>query len=113
MKKLVNIISICFLFSNLMFAQSNDPKEVSNKQYCAMLRDGIMKVQIDGVYLTADVSLSNGNIITTDGMVIKREGGQIVLNNGECVDYLGHLIAVPAEKATTQKDVIITKKKKH
>lgn len=113
MKKLVSIIGICFLFSNLMFAQSNDNKEVSNKQYCAMLRDGVMKVHADGIYLTADVTLSNGNVITTDGTVIKREGGQIVLNNGECVDSLGHLIGAPAEKAATKKDVIITKKKKH
>ena len=93
MKKLKYLI-ILALFGNLtVSAQKTDTNQnVASPVYCAMLRDGLMKVHLEGNYLISDLTLNNGTVITTDGTIIKRKGEHIVLQNGECVDTSGRIL---------------------
>ncbi|HMG13872.1 MAG TPA: DUF6799 domain-containing protein [Saprospiraceae bacterium] len=112
MKKLIFIT--CCLFLSFSIAAQKDNKQnqdLANPTYCAMIRDGVMKVHLEGSYLVSDVTLSNGTVITTDGNLIKREGDHIVLQNGECVDTTGNVIN-PSGGYKTEKTYIIKQAKK-
>jgi hypothetical protein len=101
MKKLIGLIIVCILTLNAI-AQDNEsmkmqkPQETSAK-YCAMLKDGKIKMMQDTRDLVADVTLSNGVKIKTDGTVIKSDGTQITLKNGECVDNNGTVMNPKSE----------------
>lgn len=95
MRKLIVLVAAC-IFSLNAIAQDyqNDKSRSSDKntvKYCAKMKDGKMMVTKDDVMLTADAKLANGMTIKTDGTIIKEDGKQIALKNGECIDSNGNM----------------------
>lgn len=102
MKKLIVLIITC-IFTSGVFAQDyqNDKMQNQNQNtpaYCAMLKDGKMILMADGKQMNGDVKLNNGTKITPDAVVVKKDGTQTVLKNGECVDKDGNIVDKLIEK---------------
>ena len=98
MKKLA-LILIGSVFALNTFAQEGtttkrtaDATAIKEYKYCAEMKDGKLKVMNDENILNADVTLANGTRVTSDAMVIKRDGTKVNLKAGECVDMEGNIM---------------------
>lgn len=80
MKILLVVFTICLTFTSPFW----DPGWKTEK-YCASLRDGVMVLLKDGMIVTSEVILSDSTKITTDCVVIKKDGTKIGLKDGECI----------------------------
>jgi len=94
MRFIVLIISLYICSAGAMAQDTPDKmKPVESTKYCAKLKDGkIMVIMQDKKEVIADVNLTNGTTIKPDGTILKADGAQIDLKNGECVDSKGELI---------------------
>lgn len=96
MKKHIAFMISCFLSMNVI---AQDIKQESKKQdpvekiekYCAMLKDGRMVLMQDNMPVSAEVSLNDGSKVTTTGIVIRKNGTVVVLNDGDCIDKEGNI----------------------
>ena len=101
MKNLIVLVT-SLLFGLNVFAQDTSTNkkmqypQTSEKTYCALLKDGKMMLMTDGKTVNADVIFANGAKITIDATLKKKDGSEVVLKNGECVDANGEII--PDEK---------------
>jgi hypothetical protein len=86
------IIASIFSLNILAGDTANHPDK-----YCARIEDGKKVVMHQGKVITADVILSNGTKIQTDGIVIRPEGIRVTLEAGECIDKDG-IIAEEKDK---------------
>ncbi len=68
-----------------------DKKDWMQEKYCAVLQDGIIVIMKGGSRLTGEVTLENGNRITSDGTVILKDGTRKTLKAGDCMDMSGNL----------------------
>lgn len=102
MKSTIILITIC-IFSLNAFSQIKDtignPELEKNEKYCAILRDGIMILMKDGVAPTASVTLRDGSKVTIDGNVLRSDGINTVLKNGECIDVNGNIDNIIVENS--------------
>jgi hypothetical protein len=78
--------TICFLSLSFIYINANTPD-----QYCAKMKDGILTVAYEGNTLTSEVTLNDGSKIEPNGIVIKKDGRQILLQDGECIDSEGKM----------------------
>jgi len=94
MKKLAILFA---LFISLKAVPENhDINPFQNEdKYCAKLKDGKITVVHEGSPIAADVMLSNGTKIKSDGTIINKDGTSFILKEGECVDKSG---ALPSRK---------------
>lgn len=92
MKSIIILITLC-IFSLNAFSQIKDTTGNSghekNGKYCAILKDGIMVLMKDEVPITAVVTLRDGSKVTLDGNILRSDGINTVLKNGECIDING------------------------
>ncbi len=92
MKKIITLLSFCLCAGIAIFAaidEPRDPKKKAADKYCAQMKDGLLRVVHDGQVLTQDVILENGTKIKVDGTIIRKDGTQYVLKEGECVNVEG------------------------
>jgi hypothetical protein len=98
MKKIIVLITACAFSFTATMSQDNQKETKMQKQndanvkYCATLKDGKISVTQNNKDLGMDVKLANGATVKTDGTIIKADGSQMVLKNGECADNSGNLI---------------------
>ncbi|MDP1745803.1 MAG: hypothetical protein Q8L90_09515 [Bacteroidota bacterium] len=94
MKSTILLITVC-IFSLNAFSQIKDTTEnleqEKNGKYCAILKDGIMVLMKDEVPTTALVTLRDGSKVTLDGNILRSDGINIALKNGECIDINGNI----------------------
>ena len=94
MKSTILLITIC-IFSLNAFSQIKDTignfELEKNEKYCAILKDGIIVLMKDGVVPTAAVTLRDGSKVTIDGNVLRSDGINTVLKDGECIDINGNI----------------------
>jgi hypothetical protein len=70
--------------------QTKDVKKTM--MYCATLIDGkIILMDQNQKPTTLEVTLTDGTKITTDAIVIKKDGTRMPLKNGECIDTKGNI----------------------
>ena len=55
------------------------------------MQDGLLVVIHEGKKITADAMLPDGTIIKSTGMVVKKDGSQVMLKEGQCVDKDGDI----------------------
>src|SRR4051812_48798455 len=63
---------------------------VPNGKYCVVLNGSKPEVTVNGKPVKADVLLKNGNKITPDGTVVKKDGTIQMLKPGSCVNTEGN-----------------------
>ena len=98
MKLILTIILAVSLFLN---AKSQDtaqikkhlPAELEN-QYCASFKKGRMILKANEKEINKDVTLLNGDRLTSNCAIIKKDGSMITLKPGECVDKNGNITGV-------------------
>lgn len=94
MKNLIALIAI--FYSLIAVPENRDILPVQNEdKYCAKLKDGKVMVVHEGSPIAADITLTNGTTIKSDGTVINKDGTSFTLKEGECVDKNG---AMPSKK---------------
>jgi len=92
------------VFTLNAFAQDlsyNDNIESNNVwkyKYCAEVKDGKLTMMNEDKIMTADVTLENGTIITTDANIVKKDGTKTALKAGECVDTDGKIVQPSKDK---------------
>jgi hypothetical protein len=69
-----------------LYANSLDEQPPARTLYCIELKDGIPVLTSDGKPVLTEVTFANGTKIKTDGTVVKKDGTQFVLKEGECVN---------------------------
>lgn len=74
-----------------------DDKREAGK-FCSVLKDGTMKLEKDGILATKEITLRDGSKITKEGTVLRKDGSNVVLKNGECIDMDGNIQNIPLEK---------------
>src|SRR3954462_12951388 len=62
---------------------------MGNTKYCASMSNGKMVLMSNGKTISQEVNLDNGDKITADGALIKKDGSKTMLKSGECVDKAG------------------------
>jgi hypothetical protein len=88
MKKIILLLfcfSIQFVSAQKSITKEKDPAI----SYCATLVNGKMVIMQDKKIMENTVVLKNGLKISTDGILIKRNGSKVLLTNGECVNQNG------------------------
>lgn len=70
--------------------------------FCAKMVDGKLIVLFDGNILTSEITLDNGTRVKTDGTVVSKDGGRLVLKEGECIEQNGKVVEDPARKDIQQ-----------
>jgi hypothetical protein len=88
MKTLFVLITACLFFVSAKAQQVSQVQEPTGK-YCVVMKDGVRKVTVDGMIITAEVVLSDSTRLTPDGTVIRGDGARAVLKVGECVGKTG------------------------
>lgn len=72
-----------------------------DSSYCLVLKDGMtMLTTTGGKEIHTDILLENGTKITPSGNVVKKDGTQTLLKEGECVSSTGETVI---GKATRKK----------
>lgn len=95
MKKLC--VLALFSLSTAAFAQDDMKiKQGSSSQdssYCLVLKDGMtLLTTTAGKEIHTDITLENGTKITPSGNVVKKDGTQTMLKEGECVSSTGETV---------------------
>lgn len=77
---------------NYIFDDGTDSKtNINADAYCAVIKGNKLLVMYNGKEITEDVMLSNGTKIRKDGIVVKKDGTQTTLKEGECIDLEGEM----------------------
>ena len=88
MKKSIGILA--FLFGALCMGAQSAKKMMGEKQdsvYCLTMKDGIaVLTSSSGRVITNDINFSNGNRLTTKGLITKKDGTQIIMKTGDCTN---------------------------
>ncbi len=86
-------------------------KQPEMGKYCTILKDGSMKLEKDGVVATKEITLRDGSKITREGTVLRKDGSNVILKNGECVDMDGNIENIPLEKMEEKNNLTDADKK--
>jgi hypothetical protein len=102
---IIHLISVCF-FTNFITASSFATRNYENETspYCALLKNGKIILTVDGKQVYADVKLSKGAKVTTEGIVIYPDGSRMILKNGECIDKEGNVMDFSGTKTRKLKN---------
>lgn len=115
MKSTILLITAC-VFSLNAFSQIKDTtgnlEQEKNGKYCAILKDGIMVIMKDEVPTTALVTLRDGSKVTMDGNILRSDGINTVLKNGECIDMNGNIENMIVENSKEKKKLNLKAKSK-
>lgn len=110
------IIIVMFLLfaitGSKLWAQEIIQDKQERGKYCTVLKDGSMKLEKDGIVATKEVTLRDGSKITREGTVLRKDGTNVVLKNGECVDMDGNIENIPLEKMEEKNNLTDADKKK-
>ena len=92
--KTLSILIGSLLLSLQLSAQDTPQKQSSDsaEKYCAKLKDGILTITSDRAPVMSEIQLANGTRIKTDGTVIHKDGTQVNLQDGDCIDKDGNLV---------------------
>ena len=93
------IITACMLLGLSVNAQDDKTPTQANKTstYCFEAKGEILILTRDGLPVNNDIKLENGTRITANGRIIKPDGTEKLLKEGECTDINGDLMK-PAKK---------------
>jgi hypothetical protein len=95
MKKLIFLFGIAF-WVVMASAQQDTTKQhkpvvpVPDGRYCMALNAGKPQVTVNGKPVKGEVQLKNGNKITPDGTVVKKDGTIQLIKPGSCVNTDGN-----------------------
>lgn len=95
MKRLYFFIVAVFFTAASLNAQvaktSQEKTQNKEKAECYLMKDGKMYHVMGGkeMLLEKEVTLKNGEVIMPNGMCKMKDGEEMMLNNGECVDHMG------------------------
>ncbi len=109
--------AICLIFthflSNTLLAQEiiPDDKREAGK-FCSVLKNGSMKLEKDGIVSTKEITLRDGSKITKEGTVVRKDGSNVLLKNGECIDMDGNIENIPLEKMEEKNNLTDANEKK-
>lgn len=78
-------LSLIILISCITLSYPFWNNQGSIEKYCASLKDGVMVLTKDGMIVTSDVKINDSITVTTDGVVIKKDGTRTPLKDGECI----------------------------
>jgi hypothetical protein len=103
MKKLILIIfgsvfSLNVLAQDLSSNENIESNTVWKYKYCAEMKDGKLTMMNEDKVMTADVTLDNGIIITSDANVVNKDGKKTALKAGECIDTDGKIVEPSKDK---------------
>jgi hypothetical protein len=88
MQTMKRILLFVTLISSLSVAAGNP----DSSSYCAELRDGIMVLTQDGRKISTMVQLADGTQITTDCVIVKRDGTRQPMQDGQCISENGNMV---------------------
>lgn len=74
----------------------DDKKETG--KFCSVLKEGSMTLVKDGIVANKEITLRDGSKLTKEGTVRRKDGSNVVLKNGECIDMDGNIENIPLEK---------------
>jgi hypothetical protein len=80
MKALLLFFTICLTVSSPFWGDHK-----GGEKYCAAMRDGVMVLLKDGMIVTSDVIINDSIKVTSDCMIIKKDGSRTSLRDGECI----------------------------
>jgi hypothetical protein len=81
-------IYIGSFLSGILYAQDSTQllkHKLSEGDYCASVKKGKTIVTNNGIPIDADVMLPSGTKITPQGLVIRKDGSEVVLKDGQCI----------------------------
>jgi uncharacterized Zn-binding protein involved in type VI secretion len=119
MRKYLVLIVAMLLVNGFVFAEDMKPGDMPSKSDAAamkkehmpkdhiMMKDGKMMIMKDGksMALDADMTMPNGNIVSTDGTVTMKDGAKMMMKDGDRMDMGGNMMA----KKPMMKDHIMMK----
>lgn len=93
------IIAAFMLIGLSVNAQDDKTPTQANKisTYCLEAKGEILVLTRDGLQVNNDIKLENGTRVTANGRIIKPDGTERLLKEGECADINGDLMK-PAKK---------------
>lgn len=91
---------------NTMPMKKNDGMMKDDMKNCMMMKDGKMMQSMDGktMMMEKTVTLANGTMVMTDGMVKMKDGKSMKLKEGECIDENGMITKMKMEKKMMKND---------
>src|SRR5579862_2917818 len=92
MKKLLLAVAIfCSLGAMAQDSKMDDAKMDHKMKDCVMMKDGKMMTMMDGktMVMDKDMTLKNGTVVMTNGMVKTKKGKTMQLKDGESLDMNG------------------------
>ncbi|MES2285117.1 MAG: DUF6799 domain-containing protein [Bacteroidota bacterium] len=114
MKSSIILITV-FIFSLNASSQIKDTtrnyEHEKNGKYCAILKDGVMVLMKDGVSPTVAVILRDGSKVTIDGNVLRSDGINITLKNGECINMNGDIEIMMVKNPKQKKNIELKSEK--
>ncbi len=90
MKKIIIIFLAMFCFKNI-HAQETNPKVVDTN-YCLLVKGDNEALMKDGKEITTDVRLKSGDQLSPNGRIMKMDGTELKLKEGDCVTDEGVVI---------------------
>ena len=113
--KLTIILLITCTFSVNALSQTKDINErmeqIKNEKYCLQLKDGIMVLMKDGILSTAGITLRDGSKVSMDGNILRSDGINITMKDGECINIDGVIENVIVENQKQKKNFTDLKEK--
>jgi hypothetical protein len=68
------------------------PRQLADR-YCAVFKNGKLMLMGDDLLVQNDVTLLNGDKVTINCAIIKKDGSQKPLKPGQCVEKSGNIVA--------------------
>lgn len=99
----IKFIILSSVFLLIISAKADAQEIIQDKQqeigkFCTVLKNGSMKLEKDGVLATKEITLRDGSKITKEGTVVRKDGSNVILKNGECIDMDGNIENIPLER---------------
>ncbi len=66
-------------------------RKQKNEMFCAAVKDGKIAVMSEGKKIVTAKTLDNGDKLKTDGTIIKKDGSETFLKEGECINRSGKI----------------------
>jgi hypothetical protein len=89
MKTMITLIVAVALSLNALAHEGDKWDE----KYCLRIKNGKKTIVHRGIIITKEVTLDNGSRIQPDGTIIRKDGSQTMLSEGECIDKSGDITA--------------------
>jgi uncharacterized protein DUF6799 len=94
MKKQIAFVAAFMIVLGSAAQDSHKHDPIKQEKYCASLKDGQVTLMHEGLPVTSEVELNDGGKVTPAGIVVKKSGNVVTLNNGDCIDKEGNVTNV-------------------